>query len=182
MLKPSDKWSWYFCDRESHLMLDLGADMLFRTNFPAKVLVDCAFSTNEFTVDDAGDYQAFCESTSFLPLIDARKAELVLNCVAAKRFYKPIQPKSWFFDTQTAHEVLAPREGELVSLKNDFNDGHFIVIESGDSSSMCICVEPDGFALNSTKNLKFSDVIKVMHDRMGMPSIKFQPETFSMVS
>ncbi len=32
MLKPSDKWSWYFSDSEGYLMLNLGDDMLFRTN------------------------------------------------------------------------------------------------------------------------------------------------------
>lgn len=163
-------------------MLDLGADMLFRTNFPSKVLVDCAFSDNDFTVDDAGDYQTFCEAVSYLPLIDARKVELVLNCVAAKRFYKPIQPKSWFFDTQTSHEVLAPKEGEVISLKNSLNCGHFVVIESGESSSLCICVEQGGFALTSAKGLNFSDVIKVMHDRMGLPNISLHSETLSMVS
>ncbi len=163
-------------------MLDLGTDMLFRTNFPAKVLVDCAFDTNEFTVDDAGDYQSFCESVSYLPLLDARKAELVLNCVAAKRFYKPIQPKSWFFDTQLGNPVMSPREGEVISLKNQYNYGHFIVIESGETSSLCICVELDGFALTSSKMMNFSDVVKVMHDRMALPDIGLHSETLSMVS
>ncbi|RQW63561.1 cell division protein ZapC [Vibrio viridaestus] len=180
MLKPSDKWSWYFCDKEGHLMLDLGTDMLFRTNFAGKVLVDCAFCDNDFTVDDAGDYQTFCESISYLPIIEARKVELVLNCVAAKRFYKPVQPKSWFFDTQGID--MQPKEGELISLRNGMNDGHFVVIEAGDSSSLCICVEQDGFDLSASKALNFSDVIKVMHDRMALPNISFQTEMLSMVS
>ncbi|EGU57677.1 hypothetical protein VITU9109_22691, partial [Vibrio tubiashii ATCC 19109] len=34
MLKPSDKWTWYYDDSEGHLMLDLGDDMVFKTNLP----------------------------------------------------------------------------------------------------------------------------------------------------
>jgi len=181
MLKPSDKWSWYFCDKEGHLMLDLGAEMLFKTNYASKVLVDCAFSNNDFTIDDAGDYQTFYESISLLPLIEARKAELILNCVAAKRFYKPVQPKSWFFDTQ-GDQVVEPQEGNIVSLSNSHNDGHFVVIESGCHSSLCICVEQDGFALSPNKILNFSDVIKVMHDRMTSQRFGFNSDMLSMVS
>lgn len=46
MLKPSDKWSWYFSDSEGYLMLNLGDDMLFRTNLSRNLLVDCAFIEN----------------------------------------------------------------------------------------------------------------------------------------
>ncbi|TON15383.1 cell division protein ZapC, partial [Vibrio parahaemolyticus] len=53
MLKPSDKWNWYFDEHKACLMLDLGEEMIFQTNLSRKLLVNCAFSKNEFTVDDA---------------------------------------------------------------------------------------------------------------------------------
>ncbi|MGL5654735.1 MAG: cell division protein ZapC, partial [Vibrio sp.] len=92
MLKPSDKWSWYYSDREGYLMLNLGADMLFRTNLSRNLLVDCAFIENHFTVDDASDFQLYKEQIVSLPLSEPRQAELALYCIAAKRFHKPVQP------------------------------------------------------------------------------------------
>lgn len=59
MLKPSDKWKWYFDKSSACLMLDLGDTYVFQTNLTKKHLVDCAFSQNEFTVDDASAFQTF---------------------------------------------------------------------------------------------------------------------------
>lgn len=44
MLKPSDKWNWYFDEHKACLMLDLGEEMIFQTNLSRKLLVNCAFS------------------------------------------------------------------------------------------------------------------------------------------
>ena len=44
MLKPSDKWNWYFDEQKACLMLDLGEEMIFQTNLSRKLLVNCAFS------------------------------------------------------------------------------------------------------------------------------------------
>ncbi|MBW3697008.1 cell division protein ZapC [Vibrio sp. T187] len=165
MLKPSDTWSWYYDEQHSSLMLNLGQDMLFKTNLVKKTLVQCAFQDNEFTVDDASSYQTFKEKISGLDLSEPRQAELTLYCVAAKRFHKPVQPKSWFFDTQfDSHEE--PQEGDIVRLSNDLSQGHFIVLEVGDSSSLCALIELEEFSLTSSKSLRFGDYIKVMHDRM----------------
>ncbi|MGF1755980.1 cell division protein ZapC [Vibrio makurazakiensis] len=165
MLKPSDTWNWYYSDQECSLMLNLGQDMVFKTNLVKKTLVQCAFKNNEFTVDDASAYQIFKEKISCLDLSEPRQAELALYCVAAKRFHKPVQPKSWFFDTQSAYHH-DPREGDIVRLSNELNDGHFIVLEVGDSSSLCVSIELEEFLLAGSKVLRFGDYIKVMHDRM----------------
>lgn len=162
-------------------MLDLGSDMVFKTKLKSKSLVDCAFHSNSFTVDDASDYQIFCESTSILRLSNARRAELVLNCVAARRFYKPVQPKSWFFNSQSDSIRIPPSQGEIICLANDLGRGHFIILESGQVSSLCLCIEPKGFSLSESKTLWFSDVIKVMHDRIGSPKLSLNNKVLSMV-
>lgn len=89
MLKPSDKWNWYFDEQKACLMLDLGEEMIFQTNLSRKLLVNCAFSNSEFTVDDASAFQTFNERIRCLDISEYRQAELTLYCVAAKRFHKP---------------------------------------------------------------------------------------------
>ncbi|MDW6016962.1 cell division protein ZapC [Vibrio plantisponsor] len=179
MLKPSDKWNWYYSDSEGYLMLELGEDMVFRTNLSSNLLVDCAFASNQFTVDDASDYQTYKERIDCLNLIEPRKVELVLYCVAAKRFHKPVQPKSWFFDYQSSG--YSPEEGEIVSLVNSNGQGYFIVLEVGDSASLCALVDLEDFALNGSKQLRFGQVIKVMHDRMASANQILLPQPMAMV-
>lgn len=171
MLKPSDKWKWYFCEREGHMMLDLGDEMIFRTNLTKNLLVTCAFEPCQFTVDDASDYQVYSDSVANLPLSEPRKVEFVLNCVAAKRFHKPVQPKSWYFDPQGLN--ITPTDGEQVSLTNSFNRGDFVVLEVGENASLCAYVEVEPFYLSENKLLEFGQAIKVMHDRMSAPLVSY---------
>ncbi|WP_322804135.1 cell division protein ZapC [Vibrio alfacsensis] len=179
MLKPSDKWNWYFDEQSTYLMLDLGDDMLFQSNLSRKLLVNCAFSNNEFTVDDASAFQTYSERIRCLDINEYRQAELTLYCVAAKRFHKPVQPKSWFFDAQPCgHE---PEEGDMVFLSNQYSDGVFIVLEAGDSSSLCAYVGQDEFLLDGNKCLQFGQPIKVMHDRMSCANHLFILTPMAMV-
>lgn len=180
MLKPNDTWTWYFEEQSSSLMLDLGQDMLFQTNLVRKLLVDCAFGQNEFTVDDASAFQTYKEQIQYLGLSEPRQAELTLYCVAAKRFHKPVQPKSWFFDHRG--EGYQPIEGDIISLVNEYGEANFIVLEVGDSASLCISVSRDGFTLTSSKVLKFGDSIKVMHDRMACANHSFTSNPIALVS
>ncbi|CAM3835934.1 Cell division protein ZapC [Vibrio aerogenes CECT 7868] len=145
-------------------MLDLGDDMLFRTLLPRKVLVTCAFASSQFTVEDAADYQLFLESLDGLNYSGPRLVELVLNCVASKRFHKPVQPKSWFFEPRSAD--FTPKEGNIVQLTNQFNQGRFIVLDVGENASLCLSAELEPFILSPGKELVFGQAIKVMHDRM----------------
>ncbi|CED71461.1 cell division protein ZapC [Aliivibrio wodanis] len=165
MLKPSDTWSWYYDNKARSLMLELSMDMVFCVNLPSKVLIDEAFNKSKFSVDDAASYEMFVEYISFLPLSEPRKVELALNCVAAKRFHKPMLPKSWFFESQG--DGYCPAEGEVVSLKNDLGEGHFIIVENYECASMCMLVDMDAFALNPVKYMSFCEPVKVMHDRMA---------------
>ncbi|WED23167.1 cell division protein ZapC [Vibrio sp. JC009] len=179
MLKPRDTWNWYFDKCESALMLDLGNDMLFRVNLPQKMLVDCAFHYSDFNVDDASAYQIFQEQTEQLDLSEPRQAELVLNCVAAKRFHKPVQPKSWFFDRQG--EGYQPQEGDIVHLQNRLSSGYFMVVEVCDNASLCAFIEQDEFSLDGVKSLQFGQPIKVMHDRMECANHVFEEPLVALV-
>lgn len=165
MLKPSDTWIWYMDEDEGSLMLDLGDEMVFKTNLSRKLLVDCAMGQNNFTVDDASAFQTFKDQIGILGLSEPRQAELTLYCVAAKRFHKPVQPKSWFFDHQNGS--YQPQEGDLVRLVNQHSEGFFIVLEVGESASLCALVDLESFSLTPSKGVQFGQSIKVMHDRMA---------------
>ncbi|OIQ26370.1 MAG: cell division protein ZapC [Vibrio sp. MedPE-SWchi] len=160
-------------------MLDLGDDIVFKTNLPRKLLVDCAVGINEFSVDDASAFQTFKEQISLLPLSEPRQAELALYCVAAKRFHKPVQPKSWFFDAQ--HGDCMPSEGDIVRLSNQHSDGCFIILEVGESASLVASIDIEVFELTSTKQLVFGQAIKVMHDRMALANSMFQTQPIALV-
>ncbi|WP_038174762.1 MULTISPECIES: cell division protein ZapC [Vibrio] len=180
MLKPSDKWTWYYDDSEQHLMLDLGDNMVFRTNLARKLIVECAIGINEFSVDDASAYMTYKEQISLLGLSEPKQAELTLYCVAAKRFHKPVQPKSWFFDSLSDGQ-LKPEEGDLIRLNNSYSDGYFLVLEVGESASLCASVNLEAFWLNSSKCLEFGQAIKVMHDRIQLCNHHFHVQPISMV-
>ncbi|WP_233902727.1 cell division protein ZapC [Vibrio campbellii] len=160
-------------------MLDLGEEMIFQTNLCRKLLVNCAFSDNEFTVDDASAFQTYNERIRCLDINEYRQAELTLYCVAAKRFHKPVQPKSWFFDAQCdGHE---PEEGDMVFLTNRYSEGVFVVLEPGETSSLCAYVGQEAFLLDGNKTLQFGQPIKVMHDRMVCANHLFMMAPMAMV-
>lgn len=179
MLKPNDTWKWFFDECENALMLDLGSDMLFKVNLPKKMLVDCALTGNEFTVDDASAFQVFKEQASLLDLSVPRQAELVLNCVASKRFHKPVQPKSWFFDPQG--EGYTPNEGDIIHLHNRYGEGYFMVLEVCENASLCSYIEQDEFVLDGNKTLSLGQPIKVMHDRMVCANHNFSHMPIALV-
>ncbi len=180
MLKLSDTWNWYYDHSKSALMLDLDDGMLFKANLKTKDLIPCAFQTNQFSVEDAQAFHTFRDSIATLPLSEPRQAELNLNCVAAKRFHKPVQPKSWFFDAGVG--VGQPQEGMLVQMTNEHNSGFFIVVEAGDNASICALVDLESFSLNAHKSLGFGDMVKVMHDRMTEIEFVEVAAPISMVS
>lgn len=165
MLKPNDDWTWFFDDSSKRLRLDLGQDLVFQPNLARKLLVDCAFQVNQFTVDDASAFQTYRERLSTQPISSYRQDELALHCVAARRFHKPVQPKSWYFQNQYAD--FKPEEGTFVELFTEQARGLFIVVEVGENASLLCYVEAEELPLTSSKGLQFGECIKVMHDRMS---------------
>ena len=180
MLKLSDTWNWYYDEDKSSLMLEISEDMVFRSDLPRKVLIESAFTAQPFSVEDADIYHVFQDSVKGLPLSIPRQAELVLKAVTVKRFHKPVQPKSWFFDTQSAG--YQPQEGEIVELQNEFNTGHFMVVESSETASIVISVSTEDFYLTGSKVMSFCEPIKVMHDRMRSANAMFCQSHIQMVS
>lgn len=167
MFAPKEHWAWYFSQRDDRLLLDVGDGLVFETNLPAKLLTQCVGTRTNFTVDDASSFERFYHSLSVLPLSEDDKMTLVLNCIAAKRFHKPVLPKSWFFSV--APVFMLPKFGQLISLSNEFNQGHFIVLEVGENACFVINAEYDSFQLSENKNLAFGEAIKVMHNRVSFP-------------
>ncbi|GAD90332.1 MULTISPECIES: cell division protein ZapC [Vibrio] len=180
MLKLNDTWNWYYDEEQSSLMLEISEEMVFRSNLPRKVLIESAFKPQKFSVEDADIYHVFQDSVKGLPLSIPRQAELVLKAVAVKRFHKPVQPKSWFFDTQS--NGYQPQEGEVVELQNEYNTGYFMVVESSDTASIVVSVNSDDFYLSGSKHLSFCQPIKVMHDRMRSANALFFQAQIQMVS
>lgn len=180
MLKPNDSWNWYFDDPNKALMLDLGDDMLFKVNLSAKLLANTVYTDCDFTVEDATAFQTFKEIVCNFELSTPRQAELVLNCIAAKRFHKPVQPKSWFFDPKG--EGYTPEEGDIVRLTNSHNQGYFMVIEVCENASLCAFIEMGEFKLDVTKSLNLGEPIKVMHNRMECANHRFAQQPIALVS
>ncbi|CAM2944549.1 cell division protein ZapC [Vibrio rarus] len=180
MLKLNDTWNWYYDDENASLMLEISDDIVFCSNLARKVLVEAAFKPQKFSVEDADIYHLFQDSVKGLPLSIPRQAELVLKAVAVKRFHKPVQPKSWFFDTQS--QGYHPMEGEVVELQNQYNTGYFMVVETSDTASIVVSVNSDDFYLTGSKSLSFCQPIKVMHDRMRSANALFCQSHIQMVS
>lgn len=179
MLKPSEKWTWYYDDSTDFLMLDLGEHMIFKTNLERKQLVDCAIGINQFSVDDASAFHTFKDSLALLPLSEPRQAEFALYGTAAKRFHKPIQPKSWYFDAQ--EEQYDPNDGDIVQLGNHDNSGLFMVLEVGENASLIAYLGTEPFQLSTSKLMHFGQAIKVMHDRMQLADLSYSYQSYAMV-
>ncbi|MBV7296857.1 cell division protein ZapC [Enterovibrio paralichthyis] len=165
MLKPNNAWKWYFDEVGESLMLDLGQEMVFRVAIEKKHLIPDAFIESPFSVDDASLFQTYSEAVSVLGLSGPRKAELILNAVAAKRFHKPLLPKSWFFQGQEVQ--ISPEIGQIVELKTEHGSEAFLVIENAGTASLCMHASESPLALTDTKQMRFCEAIKVMNDRLS---------------
>ncbi|WP_407333076.1 cell division protein ZapC [Enterovibrio sp. 27052020O] len=165
MLKPNNAWKWYFDQEAQALMLDLGENMVFRVAIDSKHLIPDAFIDTPFSVDDASLFQAYSDAVSVLPLSGPRRAELVLNAVAANRFHKPLLPKSWFFHEQEGHSAAAA--GSIVTLKTEHGSEPFLVIENAGIASLCMHAGESPLALTESKQMRFCEAIKVMNDRLS---------------
>lgn len=166
MLKPNNAWKWYFDKECNALMLDLGNEMVFRVSIEAKLLIPDAFNESPFSVDDASLFQTFSNAVKSLELSGPRKAELILNAVAANRFHKPVLPKSWFFESQ--QKEMAPQCGEVIRLTSlSGESAPFLVIENAGSASLCMQAADSDMALSDSKTLPFCGAIKVMNDRLS---------------
>lgn len=172
-LKPDDNWLWYFDQKHDRLMLDISTQMVFRSRFSAKMLNSEALEESNFTLDDVTLFHQLEESCKLLGLSLEQRAELVLNGIAANRFLKPILPKSWYFSALP--EPITPQCADIVAvtMQETGEHGILVVIEAGDSASLCLVAQP--VLELPDRTLAQCDVIKVMNDRL-IPVVFTQPE------
>ncbi|EKT58449.1 cell division protein ZapC [Providencia sneebia] len=166
-IKPDDHWRWYFDHDHDRVMLDLANGMIFRSCFPAKMLTAFARAEMPFSIEDAGEFYTYDEQAKTLNLSNEERAELVLNSLVALRFLKPQMPKSWYFSI--VHEMGIPLQGQpiQVRIEGSNNFATFIIVEVGDSASLCLLADPQLELPDRT--LRFCDPIKIMNDRMLRP-------------
>ncbi|WP_392553398.1 cell division protein ZapC [Orbus wheelerorum] len=163
-IRPGDNWHWYFDSKYDCLMLEITSDMIFRSRYPAKMLIPDAFQSSQFSVDDASAYYQFYESCSALNLSEPQKVELVLNAIVANNFLKPQMPKSWYFIQQPM--LFTPAFAEVVEAQTQDNAEriNLLVVEAGSSASVCLIAQNDVSMVGKTFNI--TDVVKVMNDRL----------------
>lgn len=175
-LKPDDNWLWYFDQKHDRLMLDISTQMVFRSRFSAKMLNSEALEESHFTLDDVTLFYQLEESCKQLGFSFEQRAELVLNGIVASRFLKPMLPKSWYF--AALPEAISPQCADIVAvtMQDTGEHGILVVIEAGESASLCLVAQPT--LVLPDRTLTQCDVIKVMNDRL-IPVVFTQPEQHS---
>ncbi|WP_051825289.1 MULTISPECIES: cell division protein ZapC [unclassified Gilliamella] len=163
--RPTDCWRWYFDNQYDSLMLEVSNDMLFRCCYSSKMLIPDVFREFPFSVSDATAYYQFYDSCQFLNLTESQKIELSINAIIAANFIKPQMPKSWYFSQQPM--LYTPKTADIV--KVNIQDGgkkvYLMVVEAGEKASLCVIAQPTFMVMNKT--FYFSEVIKVMNDRLA---------------
>lgn len=145
-------------------------DMVFVSAFEKRHLVSDAFSNEPMSVEQGEDFMLFFEKLEHqLPLPIDFIYQITLNCLIAKLFYKPLMPKSWFFNPTSA--VSNALVGNVVKLQSSSQERHYVIVESNCNASTLLLIEKS-HELNDVKLLNQFDMIKVMNDRL-IP-VKFQ--------
>jgi len=164
LLKPSKDWQWNFCHDNNRLTLDLGDNMVFVSAFKQAQLVKDAFNSRCFSIEDTAIFNLLMDKLEGqLPMPAEFICQIVLNAVAAKAFYKPLMPKSWFFNT--APSVSSALPGKVVKLTSAYDTKHYIVVESNTTASTLLLIESSQ-QLDEKKSLGQFGLIKVMNDRL----------------
>jgi len=163
-IKPNKNWKWNFCQSKNRLTLDMGDDMIFVSAFEKRHLVNDAFNRAFISVEQSEDFTLFVEKLEQqLPVPDDFLYQIALNCLVAKSFYKPLMPKSWFFNQvpMLSNALLS----NVVKLQSSIEERHYVIVESNLNASTLMLIEKS-HNLNDVKALNQFDLIKVMNDRL----------------
>jgi cell division protein ZapC len=164
LIKPGKDWQWNFCHTKNRLTLDLGAEMVFVSAFGQRELVADALSGAVFSIEQSQDFYHYVERIEQqLSIPEQFINHIALNAIAAKTFYKPLMPKSWFFSTATS--VSSAKAGNIVLLQSQFESRHYLIVESNTKASTLLLIERD-HQLDTSKKLNQFGLIKVMNDRL----------------
>lgn len=166
MLQPNEQWMWEL-DGTGRLTLDLGDDMLFQTpykkRFLSEIIQQHAIS---FSLEDASFYEGFIEALSAYPQWSTgEKVQLALNATAVKGFYKPLIPKSWFYQTNPSPSYAELPQCSLVRLQTKVESGNCIVIDDTDNVVTTLLLDAN-LQIDDHNDIKQFEVIKVMKDRV----------------
>ncbi len=164
LIKPGKDWQWNFCHTQNRLLLELGAEMVFVSAFCQKELVADALVAETFSIEQSEDFYLYVERIEQqLTLPEQMVNHIALNAVTAKSFYKPLMPKSWFFNTATS--VSSALVGNIVQLESCYGCRHYLIIESNTKASTLLLIERT-HQLDANKELSQFSLIKVMNDRL----------------
>ena len=164
IIKPGKDWQWNFCHKNNRLTLDLGAELVFVSAFSKKDLVADALNSAIFSIEQSQDFYHFTERVEQQltlpgPVVD----HIALNAVTAKAYFKPLMPKSWFFNT--ASSVSSAQAGNIVQLQSTYGLKHYLIVESTTKASTLLLIERE-HQLDDVKKLVQFGLIKVMNDRL----------------
>ena len=175
MLQPTNTWQWQYVQVEDQLRLDIDSTMAFTTAYRKKHLTQEVFRNTDFSIEDAHYYQFIGAQLQQLGLWNnAHLVQIALNATAVQRFFKPTMPKSWFFKTNKmsafahTHQQSGFGVGQICSLYSKNDVGQFLLVEGGDSASLCMLLD-ESLALSDDQSMGQFEVIKVMNDRLFEP-------------
>lgn len=138
--------------------------MVFVSAFAQRELVSDALSGAAFSIAQSQDFYHYVERIEQQLRVSEQIANhIALNAVAAKTFYKPLMPKSWFFNTAT--RVSSAQAGNIVQLQSPYGSRHYLIVESNTKASTLMLIERS-HQLDDSKKLAQFGLIKVMNDRL----------------
>lgn len=164
ILVPDNSWLWHFDEQTDRLLLDLSDDLQFATTLRGKQLTADAKQASAFSLDDTSHYYHLLECIGELPFSEPERVQVVLNAIAMIRFAKPQMPQSWFFREFNLLRQ-APLFGEVVTLASADGYHDFLVIEPGQTASVCLLMN-GRVPLDDEKCLHANQSIKVMNNRL----------------
>ena len=145
--------------------MDLGKEMVFLTPYTQKKLIADAQMAQAFSVDDSQYYLGLLDLLSDSP--GAREVQIAFNATAAKAFYRPLMPKSWFYLPATRAMCDSQQSPALVKLTGICGaQGHYVLLDNHGAASTVMLLD-EQHELDATKSLSRFDVIKVMNDRIA---------------